>query len=184
MIATLLFPLVCAAQPIAMPVHAIEANKHQAQVSVLERKTFYPRDGEIAQNASERFDRIIYGYYPYWADHDESIPWEHLTHLAFFSVTLNPDGSLGNDHNWSSRGAALVQAGHSHGVKVVLTVTMFESDEIREVLATAQSRERAIENLLALVQDAGGDGINIDFEFVPEAQEGESPSPKENFVKH
>ena len=167
MIATLLFPLICAAQPIALPVHAIEANKHQAQVSVLERKTFYPRDGEIAQNASERFDRIIYGYYPYWADHDESIPWEHLTHLAFFSVTLNPDGSLGNDHNWSSRGAALVQAGHSHGVKVVLTVTMFESDEIREVLATAQSRERAIENLLALVQDAGGDGINIDFEFVP-----------------
>ena len=182
MIASLLFPVILASQPFALPVHAIDAQKHSTQSSVLDRKAFYLRDGEMPQSAAQRFDRIIYGYYPYWADHDESIPWEHLTHLAFFSVSLNPDGSLGNDHNWSTRGAALVEAGKSHGVKVVLTVTMFDSDEIREVLSTPESRERAIENLLTLVQDAGGEGINIDFEFVPAAQAGESPSPKENFV--
>jgi spore germination protein YaaH len=182
MIATFLLPLVLATQPQALPVHAMQAREHASSVSVLERKTFFLRDGDIAQPATERFARTIYGYYPYWADHDENIPWEHLTHLAFFSVTLNPDGSLGDDHNWGSRGAALVEAGRSHGVKVVLTVTMFDSDEIREVLSTAQNRDRAIDNLLQHVQDAGGQGINIDFEFVPAAQDGESPSPKQNFV--
>ena len=182
MIATLLLPLVLAATPVALPVHAIEAQEHAGSVSVLERKTFFLRDGDMAQSASERFERTVYGYYPYWADHDESIPWEHLTHLAFFSVSLNPDGSLGEDHNWGTRGAALVAAGRSHGVQVVLTVTMFESDQIREVLSTEANRNRAIDNLLALVQDAGGEGINIDFEFVPAALTGESPSPKENFV--
>ncbi|HIA00306.1 MAG TPA: hypothetical protein EYN66_00045, partial [Myxococcales bacterium] len=64
----------------------------------------------------------------------------------------------------------------------MLTATMFDRDEIREVLSTADNRTRAIDNLLEIVQDAGADGINIDFEFVPEAQAGESPSPKQNFV--
>jgi len=182
MLSALLFPLLFAAQPAPLSIHAIEAAHHPQIESVLDRKIFYLRDGELTVPASERFNRTIYGYYPYWADHDDNLPWEHLTHLAYFCVTLNADGSLGNDHSWSSRGAQLVEAGHSHGVKVVLTVTMFESDEIRQVLATQQTRSLAIDNLLALVQSAGGDGINIDFEFVPTAQDGESPSPKENFV--
>ena len=180
--AAALLPLVLATLPVPVPIHALEAQEHQTMPSVLERKVFELRDGDLAQPASERFDRTIYGYYPYWADHDDNLPWEHLTHLAYFCVSLNPDGSLGNDHSWATRGAALVEAGHSHGVKVVLTVTMFDSDEIREVLATQETRRRAIDNLLALVQEAGGDGINVDFEFVPSAEPGESPTPKENFV--
>ena len=97
MIATLLLPLVLATQSQILPVHAMQAREHVSTVSVLERKTFFLRDGDRAQPATERFARTIYGYYPYWADHDETIPWEHLTHLAFFSVALNPDGSLGDD---------------------------------------------------------------------------------------
>tara|TARA_Y100000589_G_scaffold274280_1_gene267980 strand:+ start:230 stop:1657 length:1428 start_codon:yes stop_codon:yes gene_type:complete len=182
MIHSILLPFLLLASPAQTPVHALDAQRHQAIPSVLERKVFELRDGELAIPASERFGRTIYGYYPYWADHDDNLPWEHLTHLAYFCVSLNPDGSLGNDHSWSTRGAALVEAGRSHGVKVVLTVTMFESSEIREVLSTPENRTRAIDNLLALVQEADGDGINIDFEFVPAAEPGESPTPKENFV--
>ncbi len=182
MIGSILLPALLLTVSTQTHVHALDAQRHQAIPSVLDRKVFEPRDGELATPASDRFERTIYGYYPYWADHDDNLPWEHLTHLAYFCVSLNPDGSLGNDHSWSTRGAALVQAGRSHGVKVVLTVTMFESSEIREVLSTPENRARAIDNLLALVQEADGDGINIDFEFVPTAEPGESPTPKENFV--
>ncbi|HIA00307.1 MAG TPA: hypothetical protein EYN66_00050 [Myxococcales bacterium] len=112
MLSAILYPLLLATHPV--PVHAIDADMHRHIEPVLERKTFYPRDGEMAVAASERFDRIIYGYYPYWADHDEDIPWEHLTHLAYFCVSINADGSLGDDHSWGTRGAQLVQAGYLH----------------------------------------------------------------------
>lgn len=172
--------LLCALEP--TPVHATHALQYEGVVPVLDRKTFTPLSGHFASPASTRFDRVVYGYYPYWASHDDTIPWEHLTHLAYFSVSLNPDGSLGEDHSFSTRGAALVEAGHQEGVKVVLTATMFQREEIRELLGSSENRNNAIEQLLSLVQDAGGDGVNIDFEFVPEGLVGESPTPKENFV--
>ena len=151
--------------------------------SFLESYSYSPfKDEHQPIAAEERFDGIVFGYLPYWADLDAEIPWEHLTHLAYFSVEMNSDGSLGSDHGWESHGEALVQSGRHHGVKVVLTATYMDNEGIRALLANPVSRQRAIDNLLDKVQAIGGQGINIDFEFVPAAATGESPSPKENFV--
>ena len=141
----------------------------------------------IAQPSHKSGSRIsssswqVHGYYPYWASQDDQIPWRALSHLIYFSLELNADGSLGDEHQWLSRGQALVDEGHRHGVKVLPCVTMFDDEAIRTFLASNVARSAAIETLVSRVTETGADGINLDFEFVP-ASNGESPSPKENFV--
>ena len=58
---------------------------------------------------------------------------------------------------------------------------MFDDEAIRTLLSQASSRTAAIDVLVDRVVSANADGVNLDFEFVP-ASNGESPSPKENFV--
>ena len=123
----------------------------------------------------------VHGYYPYWGNQDAEIPWNALSHLIYFSLELNADGSLGDEHQWLTRGQDLVEEGHRHGVKVLACVTMFDDEAIRAFLASANARQTAIELLVDRVTATGADGVNLDFEFVP-ASNGESPSPKQNFV--
>ncbi|MEC8050476.1 MAG: glycosyl hydrolase family 18 protein [Myxococcota bacterium] len=126
-------------------------------------------------------DWQVHGYYPYWGNQDAEIPWSALSHLLYFSLELNADGTLGDEHQWSTRGQSLVEEGHRHGVKVLPCVTMFDDEAIRTLLSQASSRSAAIDILVDRVVGADADGVNLDFEFVP-ASNGESPTPKENFV--
>ena len=123
----------------------------------------------------------VHGYYPYWGNQDAEIPWSALSHLIYFSLELNADGSLGDEHQWLTRGQDLVQEGHRHGVKVLPCVTMFDDEAIRTFLSSESARLTAINLLVERVMVTGADGVNLDFEFVP-ASNGESPRPKQNFV--
>ena len=46
--------------------------------------------------------RAVFGFLPYWisAEYYDSIDFDLLTHIAPFSVEVNADGSLGEDHGW------------------------------------------------------------------------------------
>ena len=123
----------------------------------------------------------VHGYYPYWASQDAEIPWSALSHLIYFSLELNADGTLGDEHQWLTRGQSLVDEGHRHGVKVLPCVTMFDDEAIRAMLGSAAARDLAVTALVDRVRATGADGINLDFEFVPSSN-GESPTPKQNFV--
>lgn len=123
----------------------------------------------------------VHGYYPYWANRDSDIPWDSLSHLLYFSLELNADGSIEETHQWLTRGQSLVDEGHRHGVRVLPCVTMFDDEGIRTFLASEAARTSAISSLIDLVREAGADGVNLDFEFVPSSN-GETPTPKENFV--
>ena len=67
--------------------------------------------------------KVVFGFLPYWIDagYYQHIDYELLTHIAAFSVEVNSDGSLGNDHGWPW--TALVDEAHRHGVRVILTAT-------------------------------------------------------------
>ena len=100
--------------------------------------------------------------------------WDLLTHLAYFSAEMEADGTTSDSHQWTSQGmASIMDEAQSAGVQVVLSVTNFDNEEIGTLCNDPETRNTAIETLLALVKQMGGDGVNIDFEFVPfEAKEG------------
>ena len=127
-------------------------------------------------NREESLSKTVFGFMPYWVVSDLSkVQWDLLTHIAYFSVGVNSDGSLTNQsgsYAWpnGSYVQALISTAHSNGVKVVLTATNFSSSSISTLLSNSSYRQNAINNLLSLVQSGNGDGVCIDFEGVSNTQ--------------
>ncbi len=124
--------------------------------------------------------RDVLGYLPYWSYSSGKpyvpLRWDLLTILAWFSVAMDADGSVGDYNGWTSAtAAAIVADAHAHGVKVLVTVTNFDSGDIATIVGTAERRQVAIQTCIELMHEQGADGVNIDFEFVPK-------SAKANFV--
>ncbi len=154
-------------------IHAADAAHHQEVAPVLARQTALARS--LSGTSSHARDgRVVYAYFPYWAPDTSSVPWEHLTHLAYFAVDVAADGTLGDARGWDTAGgAALVAAGHAAGVKVTLTAALFDNAAIEALLLDATAQNQLIGSLVALVAAASGDGVNIDFEMVPPAVKNE-----------
>jgi len=112
----------------------------------------------------------ILGYLPYWNFGKPSLVlhMDQLDVIAYFGVEVGADGSLGAAHHWGTPGMAdLIGEAHSAGVSVVLTVVNFDSDSIHTLLSTPLNRAAAVVNLIELVSEHGGDGVNVDFEGLP-----------------
>lgn len=108
--------------------------------------------------------KVVFGFLPYWIDDNyyQHIDYELLTHIAAFSVEVNSDGSLGNDHGWPWTG--LVDEAHRHGVRVILTATLFGDAGVKTLLQSDQNRQRFFVRIRDKILEGGADGVNIDFE--------------------
>lgn len=161
-------------------IHQIESEKY-GKIELFELK--YPLIYTVKENEwdcilkrEESLTKTIFGFMPYWVVNDLSkVRWDLLTHIAYFSVGVNSDGSLTNqseNYAWpnGSYVQALINTAHSNGVKVVLTATNFNSSSISTLLSNSTYRQNAISNLLSLVQSGNGDGVCIDFEGVSNTQ--------------
>jgi len=116
-----------------------------------------------------RRTRQVMGYLPYWTFKNITIHPDILSVLAYFGVSCNSDGSLNNPHHWGPDNQdfqSLLNTCHKNGVRVVLTVTNFKSSSISAILNSKTSKTALINNLVKMVTEAGGDGVNVDFEGV------------------
>ncbi|MHA2101699.1 MAG: glycosyl hydrolase family 18 protein, partial [Candidatus Kariarchaeaceae archaeon] len=84
-----------------------------------------------------------------------------VSHLAWFAIEINADGTIGSTHGWPEWD--VINAVHNAGNKVILTVTLFDFNDIHTLLTSYKTT--AVNNLLAQVQAGNADGINIDFEM-------------------
>ncbi len=111
----------------------------------------------------------IVGYLPYWKYSSyPSLNYNLLTQINYFSAELDAQGNITNDHNWPR--TELISFAHARGVKVKLCATLSGGTALATLLGSTANRQRAINNLLAAVQDAGADGVDIDFEAMPAGQ--------------
>lgn len=113
----------------------------------------------------------VFGFAPHWTmDKMRNIDFNVLTTLAYFSIPVNPDGTLDKQDRgyevFKSREATdLFKKAHSHGTRVVLTLTQMENYKILALLDDPSSQEIAINEAVEEVKNRGIDGINIDFEY-------------------
>ena len=94
--------------------------------------------------------------------------WDLVTDVAYFAEQMGTDGSLPTT-GWSTSGKALVTAGHANGARVVMTVMLFNTsttDKIHTFLSTASAVQAGTTNIVNAVKSVGGDGVDLDFEFV------------------
>jgi spore germination protein YaaH len=106
-------------------------------------------------------DYEVVGFLPYWIKGYQP-KYEYLTHIAWFAVEVNADGTLSNPYGWPP--TELINEAHNQGVEVILTVKSFDKDIIDSVLAYYSIK--VSNNLLILLKNGNGDGIVIDFEGI------------------
>jgi hypothetical protein len=115
--------------------------------------------------------REVFGFAPYWELGNWS-EWQLnlLSTVAYFGVTLDGNGNpvQGSDAGWSGWNSgelsSLVNAAHSTGDRVLLTVKAFDDASINGIVSNPANSQNAIDHTIALVQQRGLDGVNVDFE--------------------
>ena len=128
----------------------------------------------------------VLGFLPYWMLSAAELQWmqyQLVTTIAYFGVAARSDGSLATTSGgaptagwsgWTSSAMTNVtNAAHSHGVRVVLTITMMAWDGgagQAALLGNATARGTLVTNIVAAVRDRNADGVNLDFEPVYVAQ--------------
>lgn len=136
------------------------ATGHQLHAAVHPRASF----SRAPVPSAGRPDMTVYGYLPYWASDPLAVDFDSLTHVAWFDVGLAANGAVTGADSWMGIRESLVSAAHASGTKVHLCVALFDEDTQRSILTSAEHRARAVSELAALINDAGADGVNIDFE--------------------
>ncbi|HTS14638.1 MAG TPA: glycosyl hydrolase family 18 protein, partial [Candidatus Sulfotelmatobacter sp.] len=138
--------------------------------------------------ATPRLRREVLGFLPYWTlgSRDLRLDYASLSTIAYFAVGAGPDGHLQTRDpdgtssvgwaGWSSRAMTnVINAAHAHGVRVVLTVERFawtrgQAADTVTLLSSSMLRARLAAEVAKAVHDRGADGVNLDFEPIPDGQ--------------
>ena len=123
----------------------------------------------------------VYGYLPYWrldSGTVDRIRYDLVSTIALFGLGIKADGNL--DTSWvgykeyvGEDAAAVTNAAHDRGVRVVPTFQLFDSGSLNKMTAFLSSRsaqDRFIGQALALMAARKADGANLDFEPMPASQ--------------
>ncbi len=103
----------------------------------------------------------VFGYLPYW-ESAANVRYDLITHIACFSVEVNANGTLGNDHGWPW--VSVINDAHQAGVKVILVATLFNGSNIDTLISSPTNKANFFANIKAKMLEGNADGLNIDFE--------------------
>jgi spore germination protein YaaH len=125
----------------------------------------------------------VYGYLPYWALDPglrQYLQYDLVSTIAYFSVGAQADGTLLRSgvgwNGWASSNMTdVINQAHAHGVGVHLTVTMMawngDYSAMTALLTSAPNRARLAGEIAETVAARNADGVNLDFEPVPNSLE-------------
>lgn len=118
---------------------------------------------------------IIYGFLPYWNLQEANIN-PKLTHLAYFGLTVGPDGSLETEGDSESlagyRGLQsenflnLLEELNQNRTQLELVIKQFSSDDAQKFLRSKEAQNNLFKQLDSLILAYPISGINLDFELV------------------
>ncbi len=127
----------------------------------------------------EPLSHEVYGYLPYWrldSGTVDRIRYDLVSTIAFFGLGIKATGAI--DRKWigyreyvSDPAAAVTNAAHDRGVRVVPTFQLFDSaagyPKMTAFLKTPAAQDRFIAEALDLMAERKADGAGLDFEGVP-----------------
>ena len=119
----------------------------------------------------------VFGFLPYWVLSATQLQWmryDYLSTIAYFGVAAQSNGTLSTSGSglsgWNSSAMTnVINAAHSRGDKVVLTITMMAWDSTSAagqatLLGSSTYRAALVSNIVAAVKSRNADGVNLDFE--------------------
>ncbi|MGZ6295752.1 MAG: cell wall-binding repeat-containing protein [Candidatus Limnocylindrales bacterium] len=144
--------------------------------------------GPLTAVKSGGLRREVFGFLPYWELSDSALRLDDkaLSTIAYFGVgadrsghlvRTDPDGSA--SVGWGGWASSLltgvINTAHANGTRVVLTVQRFawtsgQVADTNALLGNATARQTLANEIAAAVKARGSDGVNLDFEPIPNGQ--------------
>jgi spore germination protein YaaH len=119
--------------------------------------------GKSAGNATCTLQKRVFGWHPYWMGTSyTSYQWNLLSDLCYFDYAVNPSTGQNTNTSFAWNTASVVTVAKNNGVKVHICASLFGSHGTFWSTPTAQTT--FINNIITLLNNRGGDGVNIDFE--------------------
>jgi hypothetical protein len=112
----------------------------------------------------------VFGFAPYWTlPSSAGFDVQGVSTLAYFSVGVNPDGTLQQSgagwNGYESQSlASLITRAHAANDRVVLTVTDFDQASLNALTSSPTAAATLSSTLLSAVSAKNLDGINLDLE--------------------
>lgn len=124
----------------------------------------------IRSGAAERSFRVV-GYYPYWEPNKvDRIQYDVLTHINYAFAIPTSDGGL-LPLEGQSLARRILREAHENGVQVLLAVGGWSyqnvplNDTFISATATAEKRTRFVKAIVAMCEEFGFDGVDMDWEY-------------------
>lgn len=157
----------------AQSIHQIEYEAHKTTVS--HPSFFIDTDYHIVplrQEKSSQLTHAVFAYLPDWEypSARENLQYDLLTHIAVFDFTVSASGDITPPSYWPW--VDVINTAHEHGVKIIVTVVNFTTNQIHTLLTNQASRQNLFENLSGILHEFELQGVNIDFENVASADRG------------
>ena len=160
------------AQEEGKSIHQIQSEFYSKYPDLIgkEEIKFFTPDPELMQPMS--LSKVIYGFHPFWISDAtaQNYYFSLLTHFAYFSAEVDESvtttGGFTTTRSWAA--SPSVNYAMNAGKKVHLTVTMFANHD--RVLANSTYRTNLVNNIISQLAVRNGDGVNIDFEGIANAQ--------------
>ncbi len=112
----------------------------------------------------------VFGFAPYWTlDQSSGFNVGGLSTIAYFSIDVNPDGTLDESGpGWSGYQSQdlsnLITRAHAAGDRVVLTVTCFNQSSLDSLTTSTGAPATLASALISAIEAKSLDGVNLDFE--------------------
>ncbi|MDQ7817621.1 MAG: glycosyl hydrolase family 18 protein [Melioribacteraceae bacterium] len=151
---------------LAQSLHQAENNFYK-KLSEKESKNFGAlADNSLTKsNSTSKLNKAVFGFLPWWEyveGFHQHIHYDLLSHISLFSFEGDSEGNLKNPPEWPWND--LITTAHSHGLKVIMTVTNFDGNDIHRILNEPEVTNRLFQNILNTIVLHNFDGVNIDFE--------------------
>jgi chitinase len=114
------------------------------------------------------------GYYASWQPDQypvSAIEWSGLTHIAIAFYTPDSSGKLSLMGGNPQLAQSIVTAAHQHGVKAIASLGGADSAASFQAATASGTIGTFVNNLVALMQNVGYDGLDVDWEPLDKAYE-------------
>jgi spore germination protein len=126
---------------------------------------------DLVPGTEKKLTKKVVGWHPYWVSSTAYLTYDYtaLTHIAYFSYEVDTaTGGFTSVHDWYS--TPIISYAHERGTKVLLTVTNFGTARNTELLSDTVKQKYLINNVITLLKNRNGDGVNFDLESVSVSQ--------------
>lgn len=121
----------------------------------------------LKKNTGTTLNKSVFGFLPWWEYNlgaHQRLKYNLLSHIAVFSFEADSFGNLKDPPNWPW--IDFINTAIDNNVKIMLTITNFNSDEVHKLLVDIGARRNLLENIRAKLMVYGLSGVIIDFENI------------------